>query len=209
MSTRGAWGFRIGRKDKVTYNHSDSYPEGLGEGIVNFIKGCAKDSSAFNLQAKLAELAKGIELVDTEKPPTKAQIARVQKDFPEVIDLKVSEQKLTDWYCLTRGAQGNFEVFAKGFPYMSDSHNFLHESLFCEHAYIINLDEGVLEYHLGFNRNAKAPGRYVKGIKGEKCKGVMLLATYTFQRLIDTPTEEIVADMIDKKTLLDTMQNVA
>lgn len=199
MSTRGAWGFRFGKKDKVVYNHSDSYPSELGTRIVDFIKAQGAE--------KLATIAKGIELVDSNKSPTKEQIARVQKDFPEVIDLKVSEGKLTDWYCLTRGAQGNFDAFAKGFPYMSDSHNFLHESLFCEHAYIINLDDGVLEYHLGFNKNAKAPGRYVKGIKGEKYKGVALLATYTFQQLIDTPTEDIVADMEDKKELLKTIQD--
>ena len=34
MSTRGAWGFRIGSQDKVTYNHFDSYLDGLGDCLV-------------------------------------------------------------------------------------------------------------------------------------------------------------------------------
>ena len=31
MGTRGAYGFRINDKDKVTYNHFDSYPDGFGK----------------------------------------------------------------------------------------------------------------------------------------------------------------------------------
>jgi hypothetical protein len=36
MSTRGLLAFRFEGLDYVTYNHSDSYPKGLGRGIVHF-----------------------------------------------------------------------------------------------------------------------------------------------------------------------------
>ena len=47
--------------------------------------------------------------------------------------------------------------FAEHFSFDVD---FLYDSLFCEYAYIINLDECVLEFYKGFNKNPKANGRY-------------------------------------------------
>ena len=41
-----------------------------------------------------------------------------------------------------------------------DYHKFLYSSLFCEFAYIINLDINMLEYYVGFNKDLNAPGRY-------------------------------------------------
>ena len=38
MGTRGLYGFRKNGKDKITYNHWDSYPEGLGQNVLNFVK---------------------------------------------------------------------------------------------------------------------------------------------------------------------------
>ena len=38
--------------------------------------------------------------------------------------------------------------------------SFLYDSLFCEYAYIINLDTKKLEFYKGFNKNPNARGRY-------------------------------------------------
>lgn len=40
MSTRGTFGFHENGKDRLYYNHYDSYPEGLGEAFINYLKGC-------------------------------------------------------------------------------------------------------------------------------------------------------------------------
>jgi len=37
---------------------------------------------------------------------------------------------------------------------------FLYDSLFCEFAYIVNLDTKMLEFYIGFNKDPDAPGRY-------------------------------------------------
>lgn len=42
-----------------------------------------------------------------------------------------------------------------------DASDFLRDSLFCEYAYIINLDDKALEFYTGFNRDKEANGRYV------------------------------------------------
>jgi hypothetical protein len=47
---------------------------------------------------------------------------------------------------------------------MVDGAGFLRDSLFCEWAYIVNLDDddGVLEVYRGFNKNPQATGRYAE-----------------------------------------------
>lgn len=50
-------------------------------------------------------------------------------------------------------------TFNKKFKNLS---SFLYDSLFCEYAYIINLDDNTLELYEGFNKDADAPGRYAK-----------------------------------------------
>jgi hypothetical protein len=38
MSTNGNWGFRKDGVEKITYQHYDSYPSGLGDDVVIMIK---------------------------------------------------------------------------------------------------------------------------------------------------------------------------
>ena len=166
MGTRGAYGFRINGQDKVTYNHWDSYPSCLGVSVADFVK---------RNKSKLKELAEGLVMVKENSKP-KAKDIQYVKEFQDktgikLIDLNVSNQSVEDWYCLVRGAQGNFEAMEKGFKYLTDSADFLIDSLFCEWAYIINLDTGKLEIYKGFNDSPKDnSGRYAKLFNAEQHK---------------------------------------
>src|SRR5271169_1739417 len=111
MGTRGAYGFIVDEVEKVTYNHFDSYPSGLGKDILTFLSG--KD---LNL---LKENAQKIQMVDERSVPTKEQIA-VCKNFT---DLGVSSQSENDWYCLLREAQGSLEPYMSGLSIMVDNKN--------------------------------------------------------------------------------------
>lgn len=156
MGTRGVFGFRIDQTDKLTYNHFDSYPDSLGVDVVNFVR----TSVGPNLDA-WREKAKELRLVNTEtETPTEADIARARE--LDTIDLSVSERRTSDWYCLTRKAQGN-PVLLLDLGFVADSNNFPLDSLFCEYGYIINLDTNELEFYEGFNKNPDAEGRYAKG----------------------------------------------
>lgn len=44
----------------------------------------------------------------------------------------------------------------------SIDNSFILDSLFCEYAYIINLDQNVLEFYIGFNKDKNEMGRYAK-----------------------------------------------
>ena len=52
MSARGACGFRIDGIDKIAYNHFDSYPDGLGEAVIEAVAGITDwHAAAVNVRA--------------------------------------------------------------------------------------------------------------------------------------------------------------
>ena len=132
MSTRGLYGIRKGEVDKCTYNHCDSYPDGLGRDILQF---CATHS-----EQQISDLYNLIELFNTNVPPTEEQKAMCK--INGYVNLNVSSQSDSDWYCLLRDCK------------------FIKDSLFCEYAYIINLDTHVLEFWRGFQTKPNHNNRY-------------------------------------------------
>lgn len=166
MGTRGAYGFRIDGVDKVTYNHSDSYPSGLGKDIADF---CVETKGI-----DLKPFARGIRMVNEVTPPTPDEIRK----YHEFLNDQVGECTDKDWYCLLRQTQGDLQPYLDGLDVMIDSKGFLKDSLFCEWAYIINLDDGVLEIYEGFNKQAGGAGRYAGGEPDNGYYGVKLLYTW-------------------------------
>ena len=196
MSTRGAYGFRINETDKVTYNHSDSYPEWLGKGIIQFIK----DTS----DKEMEEIAKRIVLINEDDIPTLEQIKVCQK--MGLIDASVSSQSETDWYCLLRDGQGSLDIYRKKgeekpLLHMMDRHKFLNNSLFCEWAYIINLDTYMFEAYKGFNKNDFGKGRYStnKSDGDDGYYGVRLILEMPFDEIRDMDIDDLVELIYDSE----------
>lgn len=154
MSTRGIFGVRVNGKDKLMYNHSDSYPSGLGIAMVEGTRNLLMKTGL----EKTIEMATAIRLVDehTDKP-TPEDIKRLGK----FANTNVGEQTEDDWYCLLRHAQGDIEAVLKA-GVMIDGNEFVRDSLFCEWGYILNLDEKVLEVYRGFQEAKHNKGRYAK-----------------------------------------------
>ena len=151
MGTRGLYGFRKNEQDKTTYNHFDSYPEYLGVNILEFIK---KHSIA-----EMNTFCDRIVMVDQNNIPTDEQKKNCKEN--NFIDLRVSSQSENDWYCLLRNVQGDLETLYKcKDPYMIDNSDFIKNSLFCEYAYIINLDTNMLEFYKGFQHVPQDGNRY-------------------------------------------------
>ena len=148
MGTRGCYGFRKNGVDKLTYNHFDSYPDCLGDTMAEF---CQTTSIT-----EMHEIFDKIILVDEHDIPTDTQI----KECIEYFNENVSTGSPQDWYCLLRDAQGNPNVYKHGLKYMIDNNNFIKDSLFCEYAYIINLDEECLEFWVGFQKEPDEYSRY-------------------------------------------------
>lgn len=149
MGTRGALGFFANGETKVGYQQFDSYPSGVGAEALDFI--------ATSTLEELRTAANRLVMV-TKKTPITQEIVDHCAPFS---NLNVSEQSTDDWYCLLREAQGNLEPIVRGgLNYMLDSQDFLEDSLFCEYAYLINTDEGTLEFYKGFQDKRHKIGRY-------------------------------------------------
>ncbi|MBQ6632266.1 MAG: hypothetical protein IJH63_01520 [Methanobrevibacter sp.] len=146
MSTRGYYGIKKRGELKGSYNHWDSYPSGLGKDLVKELNKIKKDDRL----KVLNETFDYIELIDSNIPPTEEQKEVCQK--ANVVDLGVSNRSLDDWYCLLRKTQGDLSTYInKIVPYMENGNSFLDDSLFCEWAYIINLDTNKLEIYTSGN----------------------------------------------------------
>lgn len=155
MGTRGLYGFRKGGVDKTTYNHWDSYPDYLGDAVAKLCTAHTPEqfSSFFDR----------ITLVKEGGKPTPEQIAYCQSRG--WCDLTVSTRQAEDLYCLIRNLQGNMGELSKAISgdgefIMTDSSEFIKDSLFCEYAYIINLDTNNLEFWEGFQRSPQEGNRY-------------------------------------------------
>ena len=184
MGTRGALGFRASEQDKLTYSHFDSYPSGLGEAVLGWLRA----EVAAGHETQIREAAQNIRLVtDKSQKPTTEDIERLRKWS----DTGVSTGRIDDWYCLLRNTQGDPAAILEA-GVMEDSHTFMDDSLFCEWAYIVNFDTRELEVYKGFQRKPHRAGRYARpkerGWKPtyqgqEYYYPVKLIAAYSFDSL--------------------------
>jgi hypothetical protein len=98
--------------------------------------------------------------INPKKKPTRLQIAALAP----WTDLKVSHQSTSDWYCLLRLAQGDLREQITARYFDPSDEGFVLDGLFCEYAYIINLDTQVMEFYTGFIKLEDVvgtpPGRY-------------------------------------------------
>lgn len=140
MGTRGVIGFVKNGELKVAYNHWDSYPECLGIVALDFAVRYSVDD--------LNEMCDRLEVIDTDIPPTEDQIQKCRD--AGTVNLSVSERSENDWYCLLRGAQGDFESYVE-LGLIPDSSGFMKDSLFCEWGYVINLDDKTLDVYMGLD----------------------------------------------------------
>lgn len=155
MGTRGALGFRKNREYKVTYNHYDSYPEELGQNILVFIKNHTIE--------EMNDIFNKIRLVNEDVPPDKETVAWLIENIDECKEDKLGRLDYTaEWYSLLRGLQGRLDLYAKA-GVMIDSQEFLKNNLFCEYAYIIDLDENVLKYYQGVTLVQTFTLEFIKG----------------------------------------------
>ncbi|RYD49074.1 MAG: hypothetical protein EOP83_25630 [Verrucomicrobiaceae bacterium] len=144
MGTRGAFGFRVDDTDRVVYNHYDSYPSGLGRDMLQYV---AEQNIIHgdNLIPALSGQARGMIKLEPDQKPTPEQI----KELEPFTDLSVNGGRTDTFYTLLRKTQGDPNLMLEA-RYYTPADTFLREGLFCEYAYIINLDKGVLEFYSGF-----------------------------------------------------------
>lgn len=149
MGTRGLFGFLCDNRLKMMYNHFDSYPSHLGVEAIRAIQ-------RINLQLAKTRI-NNIRLITHDYELNQDDINKHKK----FANTNVSTHDLTEPYCLLRKLQGNFLAYLNGeADLMIDSLDFARDSLFCEWAWIINLDDKILEVYRGFQHNKHNCGRF-------------------------------------------------
>ena len=139
MGTRGLFGFYYKGKYYVVYNHYDSYPSGLGVLIVKELKRAIDEGRLEEWKSLLIQIKE----VNPSIPPTEEEINRLKC----YSDLRVSNRKYTDWYCLLRNCQGSLEDVLKSGYIQNHIHNGIPD--WEEFAYIVNFDTNKLDFHIG------------------------------------------------------------
>lgn len=160
MSTRGAFGFRIDGVDKITYNHCDSYPSGLGADVVKWVR---RACSPERIEQTMTEVS-GIEMAPSGQAIASPEhIARTGRRYTNMAvggGDGIGHDSIT-YYRLLREAQpssGIANVVDAGV--MIEGADFMADSVFCEYAYIVNLDEMTVEFYKGFQSKPHNKGRY-------------------------------------------------
>jgi hypothetical protein len=159
MSTRGLLGFRFtdqeGKKQfHCAYNGSDSYPSWLGSHVVDFTQKVLQHPITVE---QMINNVQQIEWVDEDKKPTKKQLTKLLKaGFLTESDLEERKKHVLNlyWSWTLRDYQDTelLEAVFKGIPYLPENTSFIKDSLFCEYAYVLDLDRQVLEFYEGFQK---------------------------------------------------------
>jgi hypothetical protein len=148
MGTRGLFGFQVDGLVKVGYNQYDSYPDGRGLQVLDFVRRNTTDSVG-----PLIEKARRLKVVNDKINPTPADVVALQ----QYTNLEVSAQSTADWYCLTHHSHGDLQAILDC-GYILDGADFAYDSLFCEWGYIVDLDNLCLDVYKGFNEAVPTEG---------------------------------------------------
>jgi hypothetical protein len=123
MSTRGAYGFKINNQEKILFSRADSYPDGLGKDLVDFIS--KVDLSRF--KDKISALNKVPKEFENKNPLFQLPIW----DYPLEVIKQIN--------------QGVINVYF-------DAQNFTDDVIFCEYFYLLDFDENRFKvYQMGRN----------------------------------------------------------
>jgi hypothetical protein len=152
MGTRGFLGFVLQDKEYITYNHYDSYPSGLGDSVLQWLRAEVENGQAGldSIRQRVAALQL---ITNEDAEPTPEEAARLA----EYADLSVSTGE--DWYSLLRNTQGDPEAILTS-GYMIDGHSFPLDSLFCEWGYLVDLDRASFDVYRGFQNSPATAGRW-------------------------------------------------
>ena len=178
MGTRGAYGFRSEGKDYLTYNHYDSYPSGLGDDLASQIRAVIASGTTVET---LRQQVRDMRVIANEDDEPSAE------DREKYAHLWAEVSTGLDWYSLLREMQGDLGAHLQE-GLMIDGNAFIMDSLFCEYAYILNLDDETFEVYQGFQDTLHNEGRYggevpdpepyASGHMPSKYYGCRLVATF-------------------------------
>lgn len=170
MSTRAVLGFAVDGEEKIGYNAVNSYPAGLGNEILTWLRSVDLNE----IKAK----ARTLEIVNPKTTPSLEQIAK----YKEYATSRITGGSPSDWYVLLRDLQGNLEGTLEVGVMLDGTA----EVEFAHYGYVIDFDTDSLEVY-GISHESNKYGRFPRqklaGLKGSFIYPMSLLATYPLAEL--------------------------
>lgn len=199
MGTRNLVCVVLDGKMKVAqYGQWDGYLEGQGKTVINFI-GKQMKLTAFKKAVRECRWLTEAEVRETwvkagDKPDNKSGMVNMEVSdrhselFPalsrdtcgQILRL-IQDGKVERNVKLKSGKWGR-KIFTVTPPRgLQDSASFAADSLFCEWAYVVDLDNKVLEIYRGFNKTDTAKGRFAEmREEGNEYNAISLWQTVAF-----------------------------
>jgi len=197
MGTRNLTCVVEGGEYKVAqYGQWDGYPAGQGRTIYRFLR----DEGAIE---RLREGLKRVTLIDEDNPEHKAFIERYNANCPafdKEEDLRTPEDIAWFQTFATRdlGAKilNSIADNDKDGVLLPNNLGFAQDSLFCEYAYVVDLDNMNLEFFKGFNHepveeDARFYGPSETSVSGSVYYPVTKIFEIKFEKLPETEEEFI------------------
>ena len=162
MGTRGTYGYRKNKQDKLMYNHYDSYPEGLGQNMLEYIK--------MYSNKEINDICDSIKFVENDK------------NFQIQQEMKGKIQSREDYLS---------SFHEDSTILMPEDNGFIKDSLFCEWGYIVNLDTECLEVWRGFQIVSQKGNRYGRKKNSDGYYPCRLMAEIPFDDLRKNKVQNI------------------
>lgn len=179
MGTRGLYCAVVDGEIKVAqYGQWDAYPENQGKAMLNFVRGLVGDDKIEDFKTALRALV--APSIEELKRRSEEQGESFFKENPQFSrDTCASVMAL-----ILDGSVKEVHLQTE----------FAADSLFCEWAYVIDMDRGVLEVFRGFQEKEHTQGRFAamvdkeNGHRQEKYYPVAEVAQFDFRALPDDNT---------------------
>lgn len=186
MGTRGFLGFVVDGVEKISYNHFDSYPGGLGLDVLEWIQGL-RDFSKVQAKARALRVVTVWNEDGSENLPTPEDVSQLRRWYDGSVG-STQDHGVT-WYQLLRRTQGNpGEILEAGA--IEDASKFPTDSLFAEWGYLIDLDTYKFEVYKGFQKVPHESGRFAQR-PSPRVNGYVPVKLMVEWSLYDLPTKEI------------------
>ena len=169
MGTRGYIAITKGNQFLGMYNHFDSYPSFLGANMIELMTHLMRSKED-------ADKLFNLEVVKAQDKPDESTLQKM-KDGGFWSNVSSGD----DWYSALRECQGEVLKYIEAGYIIADTSPegcFMEDSLFCEYAYVLNLDTGILDFYEGFQKEVATKGLFAGKDTGNDYQTCNLVSSY-------------------------------
>ncbi|MBN8643471.1 MAG: hypothetical protein J0L86_16790 [Flavobacteriales bacterium] len=167
------------------YGQWDGYPEGQGLTILSFLE------EKTNIE-KLKQILPKVRFENKQDMKQKSEFFKSMGAEDGWMNMEQADQFHKRYPLLTRNLGG--EILSKMLEYANqkeivlvNSEDFALDSLFCEWAYVVDLDKNTLEVYKGFNQSAITPKDRFYNLydKKNRYKPIKIVKSFSLDKLPD------------------------